>query len=184
MSSTSLNHKWGSCAVDLSGQQSMLAIASPGLNLPSQVVHVSELGNLATLSVASTGACQQQSWPKATCPFQVRLGVIQLLKLRCNQSGAVEHASQSSLLKATSCRLAPALGLLPPCALLIQMCVRRYFIDVWLFRMFAWEVCTLEDQLHTSVVKAENLVLSQYICSYIGYFDDTLSLKKGKLFLF
>ena len=37
MSSTSLNHKWGSSAVDLSGQCSMLAIAGPRLNLPSQV---------------------------------------------------------------------------------------------------------------------------------------------------
>ena len=71
MSSTSLSHKWGSSAVDLSGQQSMLAIACLRLPLPSQLdqlTSMSELENLATLLVQYASS----SWPQATCPFLVR----------------------------------------------------------------------------------------------------------------
>ena len=57
MSSTSLNHKWGSSAVDLSGQWSMLAIASLRLNLPSQVVQLSELENLCSYFILAPTEC-------------------------------------------------------------------------------------------------------------------------------
>ena len=121
MSLTSLSHKWGSSAVDLSGQQSMLAIACLRLPLPSQLdqlTSMSELENLATLFFGQCVVCQQQlALGYVSIPSQVYLlggsPNYQELKQRCNQCSAVEHAS-NSWPQATPSRLAAALALLPP----------------------------------------------------------------------